>query len=214
MGARVYGRAAVIGLDHVILGVADLDVAAEALGLPSLAGGHHEGRGTGNRIVALGPSYLELMAVVDADEAAGHPFGRWVAASLAGGDRFLGWCVRTDDLDAVSARLRLTPEAWSRARPDGAVLRWRLAGLETSHADPSLPFFIQWELTEEELPGYAGPRAGAIERVEVGGDPERVAEWVGAEVPEVVVVGSGPAGPQRVEVRAGVRVVTVAAGGS
>ena len=72
-----------LAIDHVIVVVDDLDAAAARLldehGLASLPGGRHEGHGTGNRIVPLGPDYLELMAVVDADEAVGSPLGAWVA---------------------------------------------------------------------------------------------------------------------------------------
>jgi hypothetical protein len=38
----------------------------------------------------------------------------------------------------------LTIADGSRARPDGTVLRWRMAGLERSAEEPSLPFFIEW----------------------------------------------------------------------
>jgi hypothetical protein len=77
-------------IDHVIVAVADLDVAAAALerehGLASVAGGRHPGHGTGNRIVPLGDSYLELMAVVDEDEASASPLGA-LALPLASGGR-------------------------------------------------------------------------------------------------------------------------------
>jgi Glyoxalase-like domain len=72
-------------LDHVLVAVPDLAAAARVLeeehGLTAIEGGRHPGWGTANRIVPLGDSYLELVAVVDAGEAARSPFGRWVAAS-------------------------------------------------------------------------------------------------------------------------------------
>ena len=56
--------------DHVIYGTADLDVASariEAeLGLEVLPGGRHVGQGSHNRIVPLGPGYVELLAIVTA----------------------------------------------------------------------------------------------------------------------------------------------------
>ena len=121
-------------LDHVLIAVADLDAAAQEVearfGLASVEGGRHRGLGTANRIVPLGETYLELVAVVDDTEAAGSGFGSWVA----GGDlpRLLGWCVRTDDLDEVAGRLSLEIADGSRARPDGTILTWRMAGLERS----------------------------------------------------------------------------------
>lgn len=50
-------------IDHVVLGVQDLDVAGERLlsnhGLASVPGGRHSRWGTGNRIVPLGADHLE-----------------------------------------------------------------------------------------------------------------------------------------------------------
>ena len=69
-------------LDHVLIAVDDLEAAAkeveERLGLASVAGGRHHGLGTANRIVPLGETYLELVAVVDDAEAAASGFGSWV----------------------------------------------------------------------------------------------------------------------------------------
>jgi Glyoxalase-like domain len=51
-------------IDHIVWGVDDLDRAAaqvqERYGLASVPGGRHPGWGTANRIIPLGPSYLEL----------------------------------------------------------------------------------------------------------------------------------------------------------
>jgi Glyoxalase-like domain len=93
-------------LDHVLIAVADLTAAGERLerrhGLASVEGGRHAGLGTANRIVPLGDTYLELVAVVDEAEARASAFGSWVA----GGEipRLLGWCVQTDSLDQVANR--------------------------------------------------------------------------------------------------------------
>src|SRR4051794_41286944 len=68
-----------VWIDHVIYAVDDLDTAGAALfdreGLASVPGGRHEGWGTANRIVPLGESYLELIAVVDVEEAEQSEFG-------------------------------------------------------------------------------------------------------------------------------------------
>ena len=60
-------------IDHVVLGVRDLDGAARRLledfGLASVFGGHHVGWGTGNLIVPLGLNYVELLGVVDEKQA-------------------------------------------------------------------------------------------------------------------------------------------------
>jgi hypothetical protein len=69
-------------VDHVLIAVDDLEAAAkeveERYGLASVEGGRHQGFGTANRIVPLGETYLELVAVVDDEEAAASGFGSWV----------------------------------------------------------------------------------------------------------------------------------------
>jgi hypothetical protein len=197
----------VIELDHVILATPDLDGTAHRLEaehrLPSVPGGRHAGLGTENRIVPLGDAYVELLGVADRDEAAANPFGTWLLANVEGGEAWIGWSVRTDDLDGVCARLGLEAQAMERSRPDGFELRWRVAGLAQARDDRSLPFFIQWDVPEEELPGRAGGEvqaAGArIAAVEVGGDEDALGEWVG-ELPGTVRVTAGPPGLRSVAV--------------
>ena len=105
-------------MDHVIYAVDDLDAAGAALfdreGLASVPGGRHEGWGTANRIVPLGESYLELIAVVDVEEAEGSEFGRAVRRALTEDHPLVGWVVATDDIDAVAKRLDLEVEEKSR----------------------------------------------------------------------------------------------------
>jgi hypothetical protein len=96
-----------VAVDHLLIATGDLDAAAATaagLGLPVAAGGRHPGWGTANRIVPLGGAYLELVAVVDPEEAAASGFGSWAAAAGRGP---MGWAVRPDDLDATAARLGL-----------------------------------------------------------------------------------------------------------
>jgi hypothetical protein len=172
-------------LDHVLIAGSDLGAAAheveERLGLASVEGGRHQGLGTANRIVPLGDTYLELVSVVDEAEAAESGFGRWVA----GGDlpRLLGWCVRTADLDEVADGLSLKIAEGSRARPDGTTLTWRMAGLEQSAAEPSLPFFIEWG-AGTPYPGEALAQSARIDELRLQGNPARIAQWIaGANLP-------------------------------
>jgi len=187
--------------DHVIMTVRDLDQAAERLlethGLQSFPGGRHVGLGTGNRIVPLGDSYLELMAVVDPVEAKDSVLARWVEEQTAKGDRIAAWILRTDDVDAVAGRLGLTAEPMSRVRPDGIELAWRLVGLEVAMST-GLPFFIQWDIDPDLHPGRAGGADGpGISWVEVGGDAEVLAQWLGPNDLDVRGV-DGPQGIHRV----------------
>jgi hypothetical protein len=177
----------VLAIDHVVIVVGDLDAAAGRLferhGLASVAGGRHAGQGTGNRIVPLGDSYLELMAVVDRDEAAGSPLGSWVERRLAEfGDAPAALCLRSDDIEAVARRIEHRSLPMSRTRPDGVTLTWHLVALEAAMTE-GLPFFIEWHVDDADHPGRA-PVAhrcdpSGIEWVEVGGDERRLASWLG-----------------------------------
>jgi Glyoxalase-like domain len=173
-------------LDHVLLATDDLEAAARDIearhGLVSVEGGRHPGWGTANRIIPLGETYLELIAVVDREEAAGAAFGTWVAGAAFAGARPLGWVVRTTDIDATARRLGLEVAAKSRTTADGRTLRWRVAGIEQAAAEPCLPFFVQWG-QGTPFPGRAGaPGASAdarIARLQLHGDEDRLAAWLG-----------------------------------
>jgi glyoxalase-like protein len=187
-----------VELDHVLIAVTDLAAAAQELearsGLASVAGGRHPAWGTANRIVPLGGSYLELIAVVD-PAAAGSVVGRWVAGGASRPGRPLGWAVRTDDLDQVARRLGLPVQAGSRVTPTGEVLRWRSAGIDRAAAEPSLPFFIQWA-AGTRLPGQAAiadPAAPAAISMLLRGDPGRLAAWLGHHALPIVVRAGSPA---------------------
>ncbi|HKP20398.1 MAG TPA: VOC family protein, partial [Thermoleophilaceae bacterium] len=175
-------------IDHVIYAVDDLDKAAALLfdreGLASVPGGRHEGWGTANRIVPLGESYLELITVVDVEEAEQSEFGRAVRRALTEDHPLVGWVIATDDIDGVAKRLELEAERKSRETSDGSKLSWRLAGLERAMKTGALPFFVQWEVPAERHPGAAEVRHETDPRgiawVEVCTDePDELREWVG-----------------------------------
>lgn len=191
-------------VDHILLAVDDLAAGAalleERFGLASVEGGRHPGWGTANRIVPLGDTYLELIAVEDRDQADRTPFGQWIAGDGEGdrdpGPRFIGWAVRTPGIEEVARRLDRTVVDGARARPDGEVLTWRLAGIADAVAEPALPFFIEWGPGTPH-PGQAPARhrSGpvALRRVQVSGDATRVAAWLGAAVLPVDVRDGPPA---------------------
>jgi Glyoxalase-like domain len=180
-----------------LIAVTDLAGAAEEFqaryGLASVEGGHHPGWGTANRIVPLGEAYLELVAVIDAEQAAQSVFGRWVAGGAADAGRLLGWAVRTDNLDAIARRLGLAARSGARAGPDGTLLRWRSAGIEQAAADPSLPFFIEWA-PGGTFPGRsAAPPPGAVAKLALRGDPDLLWAWLGDHRLPVSVQPGSPA---------------------
>jgi hypothetical protein len=185
----------VIELDHVVL-------AGRYPDLPSVEGGRHDGWGTANRLVPLGDTYLELVEVVDRDEADTSAFGRWVAAAPAGP---LGWAVRTSTLDRVAERLGLPVLEGSRPTASGALLRWRAAGFERAAAEPLLPFFLEWA-EDAPFPGRSSTPAGRIVGLELTGDAARLDAWLGAaDLP--IAVRPGPPGIARVAVELDGRLV-------
>jgi hypothetical protein len=174
-------------LDHVIYAVNDLETTGqifyEEFGLASVKGGRHPGWGTENRIVPLGDTYLELVAVVDSDEASTSDFGRAVSEAIAKSRHLVGWVVATDDLEAVSQRLGLEVSRGSRTTPDGTTLSWQLAGLASSLETGALPLFIEWGGASELHPGKTAadhcltPRG--IAWVEVAADEQALHSWLG-----------------------------------
>jgi hypothetical protein len=180
-----------VRIDHVIYVTGDLDAAAgrvrSDLNLTVLEGGRHEGHGTHNRIVPLGGGYLELMAIADPDEASGSPIGGAVQARLAEhGEGLFAWAVAADDLDSIAERLESPVTPIER---EG--LSARLVGVGESLGNPSLPFFIERDVGVAD-PGAAGT-AGGITWLEVAGDRDTLAEWLGGNELPVRVV-DGPAG--------------------
>jgi glyoxalase-like protein len=182
-----------VEIDHVLIAVADLATATRDMeehhGLASIEGGRHPGWGTVNRIVPLGETYLELVAVVDEAEAKQSVFGRWVASAKIPG-RPIGWAVRTDKIDDVGRRLGLTVRAGSRVTPTGNRLEWRAVGMEEAAAESSLPFFIEWG-SGTPFPGHAlvkhpgGP--AAITGILTHGDADRLAQWLDGHALPVIV---------------------------
>jgi len=202
-------------IDHVVIGVIDLDLATSRLrdehGLLALPGGRHPAWGTANRIVALGSTYLELVAVVEPEIAVRSAFGRWVS-DMAAGRTGGGWAVRTHDMAATAERLGLDVVAGSRVGSEGRELRWQLAGVPLDgEADPRLPFFISWA-EGTPLPGSANVRHPAgrmvLERLEVECDPDALGAWLaGCVLP--VAATSGLRGVTSVSCASAQRVITL-----
>lgn len=194
-------------IDHAIITVQDPAVVAAELaerGLSAVPGGRHAGHGTGNWIVPLGSSYLELMTVVDPGEAGQSPMGRWVIESARNGDRLAAVCLRTDAIDDVANRIGHRPEAMSRERDDGTVLRWRWVGFEATISDERLPFFISWDIDDDNqhpgrMPVDHDIGVDGISWIEYGGDPQGLADWLGDHSLPIRWVDEQP-GPRRLAI--------------
>jgi hypothetical protein len=140
-------------LDHLVYAVPDLDSAVadleHRLGVRATPGGQHQGRGTRNALIALGPeSYLEILAPDPAQPAPNG--GRWFGVDPNTPARLAAWAAKGVDLQRVasSAAARGVPlgpvMAGSRQRPDGVVLKWTLTDPGVSAGVSLVPFFIDW----------------------------------------------------------------------
>src|SRR4051794_5767915 len=158
-------------IDHVIYGTADLEAGAARLatqlGLEVVGGGRHIGLGTENRIIPLGDGYLEIITVVDRNEAATSAFGSAIMARIDDeGDGLVGWAAETDDIHAVAGRLGTAISVITRSG-----LSAHLAGVLEAMQEPYLPFFIQ---RDEGIPDPGvNADAGGITGLELAGDEQR-----------------------------------------
>ena len=145
----------IIGLDHAVIGVRDLDEATEAytrLGVDVRPGGRHTGRGTHNALVRFGPDYLELMGIYDREEAAVDPFAAGLLRFLQGRHGgLLGYVLASDNVAADQERLTragmksIGPLAMSRKRADGGLLSWRMLIPGEISWRRAWPTIIQWD---------------------------------------------------------------------
>jgi hypothetical protein len=139
------------GVDHVILGIGDLEKGIEELerltGVRAVYGGAHPGRGTHNALISLGGAqYLEILAPNPEDRGSTPWIGELGnLTSLTP----VGWAARSGDLPVLQQALKsqgietgeIRPGA--RNQPDGTRLAWRT--LDLTAPSPLLPFFIEWD---------------------------------------------------------------------
>jgi hypothetical protein len=139
-------------LDHILLGISDLDRGIawleERSGVRAALGGVHPGRGTRNALLSLGPRrYLEIIAPDPQQSSARNEMVDLLRSVQE--PRLVGWAAHTGDLSAVVRKAAAAgiaiqnPRDGSRARPDGKTLRWKSANLKEDYSGV-LPFVIEW----------------------------------------------------------------------
>ncbi len=113
---------AVSAVDHLLLGVSDLDSGIawveKATGVKAVVGGTHPGMGTRNALVSLGGKrYLEIIAPDPAQTA----FNFRIDVRKLPEPRLVNWAAATGDIDALARKAAGTgsrtfgPKAGSRA---------------------------------------------------------------------------------------------------
>ncbi len=154
------------GLDHIIIGVRDLDAATEIfrdrLGLVPSGSGVHATGGTANRIIVIGDTYLELITVRTPTEAQAS-----IVERLARGEGYLNFVLSSNDIQADSEAMRargvslVGPEKGSLRAGDGRTRSWSRINIERPDLTQHYPFLIQHDSTGEErrsrLAGWSTP---------------------------------------------------------
>ena len=154
------GTAPQMQIDHVLLGIHDLDQGVadfEALtGVRPVYGGKHPG-GTHNALVSLGAGvYLEIIAIQPGAADTGENSDLKGLRSLEP----VGWAVSTSDTDAARAQLEAfgfatsDPEPGSRITPARTTLSWKTFALHDEFR--GAPFFITWS-AESPHPSTTSP---------------------------------------------------------
>jgi hypothetical protein len=170
------GARATSAVDHLLLGVGDLDHGIAWLekmtGVRAVVGGSHPGVGTRNAVVSFGGRrYLEIMAP-DPDQA---DYKFRIDVRNLSQPRLITWAAGTTDIDAVAKRAleagveTFGPHEGARARPDGRLLRWKTLGVMnefgSSGVEP-IPFFIEWA-RDSLHPSQDSPKGCALRAFEI-----------------------------------------------
>jgi hypothetical protein len=160
----------VVDIDHVILGINDLDRGVREFesrtGITPKRGGEHPGRGTQNALVTFGNGrYLEILAPASSQAPANPRESAVGHAHLT----LVGWALQTSAIGATVEQLRNAgfkvhgPLPGSRRAPDGALLAWQSAAI----AELGLtPFFIEWS-KDTPHPSHTSPAGCSFVRMEL-----------------------------------------------
>ncbi len=154
------------GLDHIIIGVYNLEAAtaifSEKLGLVASGGGIHATGGTANRIIVIGDTYLELIAVRAPAEVQQSMVER-----LAKGEGYLNFVLTSNDIEADSAAMKqrgmsiIGPKKGSLNAGNGRSRAWQRTDVERPDLTQHYPFLIQHDSTGKEkrkrLAGWTTP---------------------------------------------------------
>lgn len=153
-------------IDHIIYAHPDLTAAVDEIedrfGVQATGGGQHPGRGTHNKVLALGShSYLEIIAPDPGQPEPSGPRPYGVEGITRG--RLVGWAIACDDIEDSAARARsmgFDPGGvvdGQRVSSAGTLLRWRVTG--NAQVGGLVPFLIDWG----ETPHPAADAAPGLE---------------------------------------------------
>jgi Glyoxalase-like domain len=163
-------------VDHLLLGVADLDRGIawveRMTGVKAAMGGSHPGAGTRNALISLGGrQYLEIIA----PDPVQPSYNFHIDVRTLSEPRLITWAAVTTDVNAIAKEAReaghqiFGPRDGSRARPDGKVLKWKTVGVVNRFGlggvEP-IPFFIEWAAGSLH-PSQDSPKGCALQSFEI-----------------------------------------------
>ncbi|NEU30338.1 VOC family protein [bacterium LRH843] len=149
--------------DHLVHFVDEPREAIELIkekGIHAVEGGAHVKHGTYNTLTYFDLSYIEFLGTSDRKlvEETEHPKHSLVETVVNDGfsEGFSRFAARTSDIEGVAKHFRekgLTvngPVPFTRKRPDGSEITWKLLYAGDESNDLQLPFIIQWDESDEE----------------------------------------------------------------
>ncbi|WP_413303977.1 VOC family protein [Bacillus sp. 1P10SD] len=150
--------------DHLVIFLKKPEEAIQPLNekrIHAINGGHHEKWGTYNSLSYFGLSYIEFLGIEDLTIAEKQENNRLVTEiverlSRQGQEGPAKIAVRTRGIQQLSASLKAEgyivygPYPGERVRADGQIIKWSLLFLENEPNELTMPFFIDWEKSDEE----------------------------------------------------------------
>ena len=156
LGPEIGAGGLLAAVDHLLYATPDLQAGIERvermLGVRATAGGQHQGNGTRNALISLGPeAYLEIIGPDPDQRPPAQP--RLFGIDDLEEPRLVTWAARGKALEqlVIEAGRRGVKLgeviAGSRLRADGVALSWRYTDPRTVVASGLVPFYIDWGTT-------------------------------------------------------------------
>ncbi|WHZ00697.1 VOC family protein [Neobacillus sp. YX16] len=130
-------------------------------GIQVIQGGRHESWGTYNTLSYFDFSYIEFLGIEQVSIAEQHEENRLITQIVKqlfkeNREGPAKIAIRTDQINELAIKLREEsftvhgPIPGQRVTASGEVIKWTLLFIEDQPNELSLPFFIQWEKSDEE----------------------------------------------------------------
>ncbi|GGH73247.1 uncharacterized protein (DUF302 family) [Pullulanibacillus pueri] len=152
-----------LSLDHLVWFAHKPEAAIDELkgmGIHAIQGGRHEKWGTYNSLAYFGLSYIEFIGIKNVSIAKKEKHNRLIihiveAMSEGNGEGPARIAIRTNHIEELAEKFKkqglavFGPFPGERMTQEGEVLKWSLLFPEDPASTLQLPFFIQWEETDD-----------------------------------------------------------------